>query len=245
MTEKTPKAEVVANLVGRDVLKLIVGELKQARKPWHKLNESEQDMVIRRAEQDARAILRKGFLMIVAADFQKASAVLEKVEFTAKGVAGKLSLSGDAAERHKLADCAGREVVVVLTSAQQYFAKMEEIQADADQPALPGFEPPPADDGDDSAGTTDTDDETGGEPRFVVTDAAFDDDGLTFECVRDMLALVGIECSAEIVATWNEGDRRACIDYAGAKHIAHTSENFLTKGGVIPPLPVVLGGGEA
>jgi hypothetical protein len=237
MSEPKPnKAEAVANFVGRDMLALVVGELKQAQKPWHKLSEAQQETVIRRAEQDIRAVLTRGFLLIVAADFQKAAAVLEKVEFTAKGVNGKLSLKGDVAERHKMADCAGSEVVVILTNAQRYLAKMEEIRADADQPALP-FAAPQNDDDDPEHG--EGTDAGGGE---VLLTEELDVAGLSFVCVRDVLALVGIECSEEIVVTWTADDRRACINYAGAKHIAQTSENYLTKGGTIPDLPAVLGG---
>lgn len=261
MTDKLPKAELAANLVGRDMLALIVGELKQARKPWHKLNESEQEMVIRRAEQDVRAALRRGFLMIVAADFQKATATLDSVQFTGKGVAGKLALKGDAAERHKLADSVGHEVVVILTSSAPYFSKMEEIQAEADQRPLPldapGAAPPDSSDG--AAGDIDEDDEgvdgtTGdgaGIPASAETalsDASLEEvahsAGLSFECVRDVMALVGLVGTPKNVAAWQITDRVAVIDYCGAKHVAETSADYLTKGGKVPQLPYVLGGAQ-
>lgn len=247
-----------ADTVGRDVLQAIVGELaQQKKKPFGKMSEDEQEQIIARLREVLRAALGRGFAIMATAGFPYAPATLEKVEFNAKGVSGKISLAASE-HRHALADHAARPVVIVLTAPDVYAARMNEVRGQSDQKDLfeasqdaarergdtSGFDSPRHDVGTDKPDEPAAPPETAGPDvagggGIPAPDAASIDvhpGEFTVEVVADALALADMSNYAPFVPTWTQEQRAAVIDFCAALHLKENGADV-----TVPARPDVLG----
>lgn len=257
----TSEPERAADSVGRDVLLALVGELQQQKKkPFGKMSAEEQDQIIDRLREVVRGALTRGFALMATGGFPHVPATLEKVEFNAKGVNGKLALASGSEHRHALADHAARPVVIVLTSPDTYSARMSEVRGQSDQKDLFASSEQAAKDRGDASGFdaprhdvgTDKPDEPAAPPQSAgpdvaagggipAPDAASIDDlhpgELTVEIVCDALALVNLESTyGSFVVAWTQEQRAAVIDFCGALHLKETGADV-----TVPARPDVLG----
>lgn len=240
-----------ADDVGLTILTTIRDELKNQKKPYIDMAEHEQDLLLRRLEVGIRNAVRRGFAVMVAADFPNAIATLDKVAFTPKGVQGTLSLAASSEHRHALSDNTGRAVLVVLATADVYLARMEELRGEKQQKDL--FKPSAGDEevhiefGMNSErhgpGPTAAVDETGsatvtgdgsGEALAPVDDQFPGD--LTRDAVLALLEIAAVEgVDLADVSQWDQDTRKLVADWAGARALAVTHPEVH-----VPPLPAVL-----
>jgi hypothetical protein len=243
--------QATADDVGLAILTTIRDELKAQKKPYIDMAEHEQDLLLRRLEVGIRNAVRRGFGVMVAADFPNAIATLDKVAFTPKGVQGTVSLAPASEHRHALSDHAGRPVLVVLATAEAYLARMEELRGEKQQQDL--FK---SSDGDQDvhlefgmnserhdAGGPATDGETGsatvtgdgtGEALAPVDDPFPGD--LTREAVLALLEIATVEgVDLADVSQWDQDTRKLVADWAGARALSVSHPEVH-----VPPLPAVL-----
>ena len=240
--------EQAVETVGRDLLIACIGELRATKKPWDEMTEKQQANAINRVREVVRFALQRGFAIMATAGFPSTQATLEKVAFTVKGVQGTLSLSTTSSDRHALSDHAGGQVVVILTSADRYMAKIDEVQPMPDQAALPlgepdtsGFDGERHDVGDAGAGEaaappTPASVDVGGEEIPLPVDVY--PGALSLEAVADAMALAGLDADLVEISGWLQGQRAEVVDFCAALHLKEGGADV-----VVPKRPDVLGGG--
>jgi len=238
---ETPRIDHLTANVGKDILAAVVEELKQQQKGFALCNESQQEQLIRRIDQRIRQAVRAGFEVMVAGDLPSAIATLEEVKFNAKGCAGKLALAATSESRHDLSDYAGRPVVVVLASSDDYLKRMDEIRGEKDQKQLSiddaddtsGFNKDRHDNPGGSSPTTDDDEPstTGGSDGEGLEDEKPTDGSdpypgeFTRATVIDALDVIGIEIDIDTADTWDQATRKAVLDWAYAVHLNESDPN--------------------
>lgn len=244
------------NDVGLAILRAVHAELMGQKRVFVDLPEHEQELLLRRLEESIVYAVSLGFEVMLAAQFPNASATLDKVAFTPKGVKGTLSLAGSSEHRHALSDHAGRPVVVVLASPEAYLQRMGELRGEKQQHEL-ALEVDPETRGKfPGAGGTDADgDGDGGghlaPPSPTVTADEITGDGsgealapivdpfpgeLTREQVLALLEIADVQ-GVELVdvSAWDQEQRREVADWAGA--IALQTEHPEIY---VPAMPTVL-----
>jgi hypothetical protein len=123
-----------ATLLG-DLIEVCIDELKASQDVWQKLSERGQQDALFRVRLRCEAAVRKAVRIIAAADRPTIFATLEQV--TVKdGIKAVLKLDKHDAQRHELVDATGRQVLIVVASAEQHLGG-EGPKPDADQPDLP------------------------------------------------------------------------------------------------------------
>jgi hypothetical protein len=231
----TPRLDHLTADVGKAILAAVVDELKGQQKGFALCTESQQENTIRRLDTRIRSAVRIGFQTMVAGDMPHAVATLEEVKFNAKGCAGKLALAATDDSRHDLSDYAGRPVVIVLASAEDYLKRMDDVRGEADQRQL---EIPDADDTSGFDGERhDAPSPTDGSDDGDVGDPAVDPfpGEYTREAVIDALATIEIEAGLDIVNTWDQPTRKLVLDWAWAEHL-HKFDATIS----VPPRPDVI-----
>jgi len=143
-TENTNEAadyEVQATKVGLNLLQALTDELKlikdpsnSARSLWNSLKQDDLDAIISRLTNRIQYEVRTGYCAILAGGVPSATAQLDKVVFSDKGIEGKLIIPRLTDHRHDLADFAGSQVVIVMADdISGYFENMADIVAPPDQ----------------------------------------------------------------------------------------------------------------
>lgn len=255
MTNETPPAgepaapgplAATADDVGFSILKAVAEELRASKKPFADLTENQQEQLLRRLEVAIKNAVRRGFAVMIGADFPNAVATLDKVAFTPKGVQGTLSLAAASEHRHALSDHAGHPVIVVLASADRYLERMGELRGEADQAELfrsaesepelefGGMRHPVED------LTAADDDAAGDDDGSTLPEAAPIDDPHPGDFARsvvlsilDIAHIEGVDLAT--VSEWDQPTRALVLDWAGAMAIKRGHPDFY-----VPPLPAVL-----
>jgi hypothetical protein len=238
--------QAMADDVGFAILAAIRDELEGQKKPYIDMAENEQNLLLRRLEVAVRNAVRRGFAVMVAADFPNAIATLDKVAFTPKGVQGTLSLAASSEHRHALSDHTGRNVLVVLASADDYLGRMDELRGEEQQQDLfpeAGDAPTPSPGAADmefglnserhGPGPTAT-----GDGADVVAAPADDPHPgeHTREAVLALLEIADVEgVDLADVSQWDQETRGLVVDWAGAMALKASHPDIH-----VPPLPAVL-----
>lgn len=123
--------------LGQGLLNAMIGEMKSAPNMWAKMNESQQEVVIRRLEVSVRNWTLETMRILFSAKVPAVSATLEEVKVK-DDIDGKITIARTAEDRHELADRVGQQVVVVMVNADAYFDRMNEVKADSQQRNLFG-----------------------------------------------------------------------------------------------------------
>jgi hypothetical protein len=117
-----------------DLLKIIMDEIRQQSVPWGALPEKEQQKVIDRVTERTEKTVREVVRIIASKTRPTVQADVESVTFK-DGVKVTLTFSKAAADRHAIADSAGRNVLLVLPDYESALGGDVPI-ADKDQPGL-------------------------------------------------------------------------------------------------------------
>jgi hypothetical protein len=229
MTDETPPAaepespaspetaaDLAADTLGRDLLAALVDELKVAPDCWQKMSQSQQDQTIYRLSKRVQTLIGQALAILFRGDYPSCRAVIDAVQFK-DGIKAVLKIGKTEHSRHELADAVGQAVIIVMSSPDEYFGRMEEIKAQRQQPDLPF---------DSDGGVAFRDGYTGGdgrayrkdEPGIGAEDLPEDPDapapeappdltlehGPLWEQARDALAIVGIIVADDIAREWTE-----------------------------------------
>jgi len=143
-TETQAKA---TDTLGRDLLEMMVLELKMLPKPWPKLSQNQQNDVIDRMRARVLDGIKTTVHMIASDGRAVADAMLKKVVFKG-GITAEFELSKSCPTRHQLADAEGKLCLIVVADAADYTSDMDGVKGESDQRAMDlGHEYDPQGDG--------------------------------------------------------------------------------------------------
>jgi len=111
--EREALLEISERFLFGDLMKFMVGEVKQLVIPWGALPEDEQQKIIDRMRERTEKTVREVVKIIAAKARPQVQADIESVLFK-DGVKVTLTFSKAAADRHAIADAAGASVLLVL-----------------------------------------------------------------------------------------------------------------------------------
>lgn len=128
-TETQAKA---TDTLGRDLLEMMVLELKMLPKPWPKLSQNQQNDVIDRMRARVLDGIKTAVHMIASDGRAVADATLKKVVFKG-GITAEFELSKSCPTRHQLADAEGKLCLIVVADAADYTGDMDGVKGESDQ----------------------------------------------------------------------------------------------------------------
>lgn len=102
---------------------------------WARLSEEKQQAIIGRLTEKIRTGVDRALTILTRNEFAAVQADLKAITWEA-GIKATLSIPRDALYRHQLCDAQGQKVLVVLTSADRWLTRMDEIKAKGDQADL-------------------------------------------------------------------------------------------------------------
>lgn len=123
-----------ATTLGHDLLQAMVDELKALQDPWAKTPAEKQDQAIDRLSWRIQSLIGRAVAIIAAGDLPVIAGHVESVTFKDGVKAIITTTKGESS--HALADAEGGSCIIVITDAEQYLGRMEEIRGEADQRAL-------------------------------------------------------------------------------------------------------------
>jgi len=140
-TEAAPNPDIASTNVGVNLMTAFIDELKiisdpsnSARSLWNSLKEAEIDEIVGRLSTRIQYEVRMGYSAILGGGVPSATAQLDKIIFTDKGIEGKLVIPRYTEHRHELADFAGCQVVIVMAQdLDGYFEGMRDVVVPPDQ----------------------------------------------------------------------------------------------------------------
>lgn len=124
-----------ADTMGHDFLAALLAELRQMPDHWLRLNEERQQAIIERLKEKIRLGTEKAVGVFMQGEFPAVPAELEKIACGAN-LTATLSVRRDALCRHALIDAQGKQVLVIITDAERWTRRMDEIKARGDQMEL-------------------------------------------------------------------------------------------------------------
>lgn len=132
---KSP-VQIASETMGRDLVQVLLQEIRTIPDVWPKLSEQRQSAVIDRLI-DRVSVSVKSAVRILAADNRPTiDGMLEQV--TVKdGIKAQFKVSQHNPNRHELFDSVNKVCLLVVASAADHLEGMDEIAADPDQPELP------------------------------------------------------------------------------------------------------------
>lgn len=240
MTERNA-AEVAVETLGHDMLEGIINEVRQLP-GWSNLTSHQQGVHIDRIDKRIRKLVTDALDIIFKGQYPACVAELSTVSF-GKNIKAKIEIAKTAQARHELADAAGQTVVIVMADPDQFFERMKEIQASADQrdlfhdPKEPlghmGKDTPP-DEPSGGAGSLFENDGTALDDALPPSDAGDDVVGMlpSHEDVCAALVDCGLRC--EVWPTWPEEELRTAYVWAIA------AKQFKADGRDPPEVPEFL-----
>lgn len=122
--------------LGQGLLKAMLEELKRMPNMWAKMNESQQEVSLRRLEVEVRNWTLETMRVLFSAKVPACSASLGNVNVKDDIIEGKIAVSRSDLARHELADRVGQSVIVVMVNADSYLQRMNEVKGDANQRQL-------------------------------------------------------------------------------------------------------------
>lgn len=137
-------AELAADAIGKNLLGALVNELTLTCPAWGELSEMAQGESIARLGQVVRNALTEALGAVFRGNYPACIGELVGVAFK-DGIRASLEINKTAHSRHELADSVGQQVVIVIADTEQYFSRMDEIKAKAQQGELFSGELDPTD----------------------------------------------------------------------------------------------------
>lgn len=123
---------ITAETMGHDFLAAMLAELRQMPDHWARLNEQRQQQIIERLREKVRTGIDKALTIFMRGEFPAVQADLKAIAWE-NGIKATLAIPKDAMYRHALCDAQGSKVLIVLTDAGRWLARMDEIKAKGDQ----------------------------------------------------------------------------------------------------------------
>ncbi len=125
--------------LAKQLAETLLDEMKALQLPWYKTPQKQQEVIIARTAERVRNATNQAVRVLSASGHPAVICNLVSVTFK-DGVRGIIAVApGSNDLRHKLADHATCDVVLVLTDPHKFMQGLEDIKADLDQPQLPGI----------------------------------------------------------------------------------------------------------
>lgn len=139
--QKAEKAsqEFAAENLARALVEKMVDEIRELDQPWSSTSESEQSVVLARISDTVRRAVTDAALTIAARGSKAVVCNLFSVTFK-DGVRAVITMPPGSDMRHELADRATEDVVMVFADPGDFMQGLDGIEADKDQPDLPGVD---------------------------------------------------------------------------------------------------------
>jgi hypothetical protein len=199
-------AEGKFNSAGANLLKALITQVEKLPKPWQQLSASEQERVIFHLREGVESSVRSIVKTIASGDFMNIPAAVESVTFKG-GVKAVVKLAKGTDGAHSLADCEGRQVLIVIASPDEYIEGIENVKAKADQAEL--FEQHDID-----VDTPQTSE--GAVLGGVVGGGTLPADSGVPQFVFGLLASVGVHVAIETVKNWTKEEITVATGWADA-----------------------------
>lgn len=130
--ERPSVATVFADTMGHDLMAFILSTLRTMPDHWARMSQEQQEKRIAEMKESVTTIVQKCAGIVAGQGFQAVGCELEGVTIKDEVKIGLKMNEGDPA-RHALYDAKGRKVLLVLASAEQWLAKLDEIKSDKGQ----------------------------------------------------------------------------------------------------------------
>lgn len=118
--------------LGRDLLALIIGELRTQPNHWMRMDQEEQGKALERIKDRVRSAVIDCSSILMSTNFPMVKAELESVTIK-DGVRISLAMAPADPNRHQLYDAKGKQCLLVLGDAETWLERMEEVKAMSDQ----------------------------------------------------------------------------------------------------------------
>lgn len=126
---------ISAETMGHDFLAGLLAELRSMPDHWSRLSEDRQQQIIENLKGKIEGAVDRALTILSRNEFAAVQADLKAISWQ-QGITATLSIPRDALFRHQLCDAQGQKVLVVLTNADRWLGRMDEIKAKADQQDL-------------------------------------------------------------------------------------------------------------
>lgn len=133
--EQLPTIELAEETLGRDLMQVLLQEIRALPDVWPKLSENRQAGVIDRVRAAVDSTVRRTVKILAARDLPAISGVLESVAIK-EGIKATFKVSQFDPLRHELIDQTGKVCMLVVATHDDYTAAMSEIKPDPDQHGL-------------------------------------------------------------------------------------------------------------
>lgn len=123
---------ISSDTLGHDLLAALLNELRQMPDHWLRLNEERQQKIIENLKDKIRGATDKAVNIFMRGEFPAVPAELDKIAW-GSNITASLHVRRDALYRHALSDAQGQKVLIIVTDADRWTRRMDEIKARADQ----------------------------------------------------------------------------------------------------------------
>lgn len=131
--------QAVSASVGLELLQALLAEIRLMPRPWPSLSQAQQDEIIDRLRRRVLSCVHDAVQGIAADGRTTVAGELEQI--TIKDGVKAVVRVAPSPSLHELYDAAGKTVLIVVASADQHVAGMDDVRGEADQrPLLPAFD---------------------------------------------------------------------------------------------------------
>lgn len=133
--QPTTVVSLAAETLGRDLLQVLLQEVRVLPDVWPKLTEKKQADVIDRLRSTVERTVKYAVKLISAGERPAIGGILESVAIK-EGIKATFKVSQFDPLRHDLIDRAGKVCMLVVADAEEYLQGMDTVAPDPDQSAL-------------------------------------------------------------------------------------------------------------
>jgi hypothetical protein len=134
-TDLNKSLELKPETIGREMLSVLLQEIRLLPEPWDKLAKAKQDVVIDRLRKSVDTAINVAVHMIASQGHAVIAGTLGGVTIK-NGVRASVEFHRYTPNLHELYDSTGKSVMMVIADAEQYKAGMNDIQGESDQRAI-------------------------------------------------------------------------------------------------------------
>lgn len=118
-------------LLGKDLLEIIVQEFKAQKDVWQKLNKKDQDASIERVRQRLDEVAKRVVTLVGAKGFKSVDAQIDQVTF--KDGCKVVFKTDNSEKARRLAELQGTSCLIVLADPKKFTASADQVEGDPDQ----------------------------------------------------------------------------------------------------------------
>ncbi|MGP3789807.1 cell division protein FtsK [Pseudomonas sp. B392_1p] len=127
--------EMASETLGRDLLQVLLQEVRTLPEPWQKMPEKRQAAVIERLTDCVESTVKKAVKILAAGGRPTIDGILESVAIK-DGIKATFKVSQFNPLRHELIDSQGKVCLLVVANPDDYLGGMDEVAPDPDQNEL-------------------------------------------------------------------------------------------------------------